>query len=218
MVVITDITVPADQFALGQLFDEYPDIAIELERLVPLDGGTIPLFWVEGENPADVEATIREDPLSEDVKVLTEMEERYLFEVLWSAEIDALISPLRQSRAEVLRAEGGTETWEFRLQFRDRADLAEFRDACQANDVQIDLKALYNPTLPAEDDEDELTPEQYDILATAYSNGYWNVPRGVELGEIADLIGISPNAASQRMRRGLKTVVGGVLEPEDRQS
>ena len=48
MAVITDISIPADQFRLGQLLDEYPDIDIELVRVIPLRDGIIPLFWVAG--------------------------------------------------------------------------------------------------------------------------------------------------------------------------
>jgi predicted DNA binding protein len=211
MVVITDIAIPSDQFALGQLLEAYPDIAIELERLVPLREGIIPLFWVEGGELGELEATIRSDPLTVDVAQLTELDGRYLFEITWSADVDALVQPLIESGAEVLRATGTVDLWEFRLQFRNRADLAVFRERCVDNDVDIRLQALYNPSLPELEPSDGLTPEQYDILATAHEYDYFHIPRGIELGEIADLIGISPNAASQRMRRALDYVVADVV-------
>lgn len=39
------LLIPADVFPLGRVLDEYPDVEIELERLVPLSEGIIPLFW-----------------------------------------------------------------------------------------------------------------------------------------------------------------------------
>lgn len=213
MTVITDITVPADEFALGRLFDSFPDITIELERLVPLDSSIIPLFWIEGQDPEDVERTIRTDSMTDDVNVLTTVDERILFEIRWNPEVDALITPLKESNAEVLRATGSADVWEFRLQFRDRTELADFRDRCQEHGLQMRLAAIYNPSHP--ESEQELSEEQYDIISTAYTNGYWNVPRNIELQDLAELIGISQNAASQRMRRGLSTVVGSYLESED---
>lgn len=207
MTVITDVAVPAEQFALGQLFDEYPDIAIDLERIVPLREGIIPLFWVEGGEPEAIEATLRADSLTEEVTLLTNLDGRYLFEMVWNANIDALVQPLIQSGAEVLRAEGGVDRWEFRLQFDNRAKLTDFRERCQANDVDMQLLALYNPAVPLHDDEEPLSNEQFDILATASEKGYFEIPRDITLTELADLIGISPNAASQRMRRGLGTLV-----------
>lgn len=213
MVVITDITVPADLFALGRLLDEYPEIEIELVRLVPLREGIIPLFWVEDGAPDDIESTIRGDPMTEEVRYLTEADNRHLFEIQWSAEIDGLITPLIQSGAEVLRAEGTVDSWEFRLQFESREQLADFRERCQENDVQMHLDALYNPSLPEHEADGGLTDQQFDILDTAYEKGYWDIPQGVTLGELAVLIGISSNAASQRMRRGLNTIVGQAIRP-----
>jgi len=209
MAVITDIEIPADEFALGRLLEEYPDIDIELVRVIPLREGIIPLFWVEGADPDDIEATIRGDPLTEEIELLTEADGRYLFEIRWSTDIDALVKPMIESHAEVLIANGSAEQWTFRLQFPNRSMLADFRQKCQENKIQFNLQALYNPTIPGEPvEEGDLSPQQYDLLATAYNNGYWHVPRDIELGELADLIGISSNAASQRMRRGLDTIVG----------
>ncbi|WP_264556470.1 hypothetical protein [Halocatena marina] len=59
--VIIDIAVPADQFALGQLLDEYPEIVIELEWLVSLREGIIPRFWVDDATAEEIKATIEED-------------------------------------------------------------------------------------------------------------------------------------------------------------
>jgi predicted DNA binding protein len=146
--------------------------------------------------------------MTTEVTHLTEMGDRHLFEITWQPDVNALVQPLIRSRAEVLRAEGTADAWEFRLQFEDRDQLAEFRRRCQDNDVRIQLDALYNPALPASATEDSgLTEQQYDLIATAYDNGYFEVPRGIELGGVADLVGISSNAASQRMRRGLNTIV-----------
>ena len=213
--VITDIEIPADKFALGRLLEEYPDVKIELVRVIPLRDGIIPLFWIEGVEPADVKTTLRADPMTEEITLLTEAESRYLFEIRWSSDINSLIGAMIENRADVLIAEGTVDRWSFRLQFANRSMLADFREDCQASDIKIELKALYNPTIPGESpNEEELSPEQYEVLATAHENGYWRIPRGVEQGEIADRVGISPNAASQRMRRGLDTVVSRVVADE----
>lgn len=217
MTVITDITIPADQFALGRLFDSYPDIEIELERLVPLRAGIIPLFWVEGAERNEIEATIASDEVVKKVTHLTEVDERHLFEIVWSPDINALVQPMIESDAEILKASGTVTNWEFRLQFVDRETLADFRERCQENGVRIHLDALYNPAVPFGDGEGGLTVEQYDIIATAHENDFWKVPRGITVGELADLIGISSNAASQRMRRGLGRIVSDHLR-EIRQS
>lgn len=209
MVVITDITVPAEQFAIGRLFEEFPDIGVELERVVPIGNAVIPLVWFEGPSQDDIARTLRTDPLTDDVEFLTETDDRYLFKLTWDEDVDHLVQPMIRNNAEVLQGSGTIEAWDFRLQFRNREDLAGFRQAAIDRGVEIELRRLYNPGLP--DEAGIITEEQRDAILTAYENGYWNVPRDVTLGELADLIGISDNATSQRLRRGIRTLVAETL-------
>lgn len=206
---ITDISVPAPAFRLGQLLEEYPNIEIELERIVPLRDSIIPYFWVEDGDEEAIEATLREDPLTETVHKLTEAEERILFEMRWSPEIDGLIQPLIEYNAEILRAEGTATEWEFRLQFAEHDDLTAFRKAAKANGVPITLRRIYNPALPTE--EGPLTPEQQDALITAQDQGYFEVPRQITQQELSDFIGISDQALSQRLRRGTSRLITEII-------
>ncbi|MBV0922792.1 helix-turn-helix domain-containing protein [Halomicroarcula limicola] len=205
MVVISDITVPSEDFALGNLLDEYPDIDIEIERIVPLQDGVMPLVWVANAPLEEVEGTIRADSLTKDVRVVTDADERSLFEIRWSSEINGLIQSMIANDVQVLTADGDEDEWEFRLQFLSRSDLTSFREQCGANDVDIRLRRLYNPSIP--DEDRELTGAQTECVMAALDMGYWNVPREHTLGEVADRVGISTNAASQRLRRGLEKLV-----------
>ncbi|WP_435335214.1 bacterio-opsin activator domain-containing protein [Haloarchaeobius sp. TZWWS8] len=216
MTVIIDISVPADQFALGQLFDRYPDIAVEVERLVPMESGILPLFWVDGADPDAVVEFLSGDPLVLDASVLSETEGRHLFQVLWSNDIDSIVRSLVESGADILRATGTVEAWKFRLHFRTREDMQSFREACRSEDVGFDLLGLYNPTPSTP--ESDLTEQQLEFVTAAFERGYWHVPRKVTLGELADEYGISDNAASQRIRRGLQTILGNVLSNDVQQT
>ncbi|WP_231188339.1 helix-turn-helix domain-containing protein [Haladaptatus sp. DYF46] len=207
--IITDITVPANQFALGCLLEAYPDIKVELESLVPLQSGIIPLFWVEGGEHDAIEATLHNDPLTRDVQLLTEADGRFLFEIEWSADVNHLVQPLLATDTEILVAEGTVDAWEFRLQFPTRQALTEFLAQCREHGVAIDLRRLYNPTLP--DEGGQLTTDQREIITTAYERGFWNIPRDSTLEDLAAELGISGNSASQRLRRGITTLVAEVL-------
>jgi predicted DNA binding protein len=206
---IIDVRVPAAAFPLGRILREYPEVEIELERLVPTRNAVIPLFWVASEREESVERTLREDPLVEELDELTRTPNRVLYAVTWSPEIDTMVKLLIDLDVEVLTAEGTANFWEFRLQFRNREQLARFRRDCREHGLPLDLLRVYNPMIPPE--EGPLTPEQTDALATAYENGYFDVPRQASLQELADLIGISDSALSQRLRRGIRTVVGESL-------
>lgn len=205
MVVMVDFAVPADQFALGRLFETFPAVAIELERVIPLDSGVLPLIWVSDVDVGSFERELRTDPMVRDVKRLTEAEGRTLLEIDWSPEVDGLVQPMVRNHADLLRGRGGPETWEFRVQFQSRDRLAAFRDDCLEHGVHLDVRRIHDPELPT--GEQRLSDAQRAALQTSYEEGYWNVPRETDLGTLGDLMDISDTAASQRLRRGVRTLI-----------
>jgi GAF domain-containing protein len=60
---------------------------------------------------------------------------------------------------------------------------------------------------PAESPIEALTEGQEEILDTAVRTGYFDIPRQTSLSELGSLVGISQNAASERMRRAQSTVL-----------
>lgn len=46
MATIAEYTIPAESFPLGSVFKEFPDVEVELERVVPTNKAIIPYFWV----------------------------------------------------------------------------------------------------------------------------------------------------------------------------
>ena len=206
---ITDIRVPAGDFPLGRILQEYPDIEIELERIVPTREQIIPLFWIESGSERAVEETLESDPLVEEIVQLTRTPDRILYSVNWSPDINALVRAIVDLGVDVLTAEGTSNFWEFRLQFEDREKLGRFRRTCQEKDIHLDLLRVYNPQMPPE--SGPLTPEQRDALNAAYEEGYWDIPRGTTQQDLADLVGISDNSLSQRLRRGTKIAVAELL-------
>lgn len=209
MGIITDIRVPADSFPLGRILQAYPEVTIELERIVPLTDEIIPLFWVQSERDDVVEAALRDDPLVETITQLTRTPERILYAINWSPNINALMGTLLRLGVTVLSADGTATDWEFRLQFTDQDQLSRFQRACQEKGIPLDLRRLYNPVLPAE--EGLLSPEQTAALTMAYEHGYWNIPREITQSELANRLGISANALSERLRRGTNHLVADWL-------
>jgi len=212
MIVIVDISVSADQFPLGRILDAYPNVEIELERLVPLKDGIIPLFWVSDGDSAAIEATLRDDPMTNSVSRLTQTDSRVLYEVEWGPDVNGLVQALLESDARLLAAEGNADIWDFRIQFDARADLARFRELCDASAISLTLRRLYNPMLPEE--SGSLSDEQYEALVTAFRQGYFDVPRASKMSDLAAGFGVSDSAFSQRIRRGISTLIDETLMPE----
>jgi predicted DNA binding protein len=212
MTVIADITVPADAFELGRVLREFPDVAVELERVVPLQGGVIPLFWVSGCDTTAVETALAESDHTKSVTQLTTTDEETLFEVRWTDQVDGIVRALIETRAKVLEATGEAEQWDFRLRFEAREQLAELNGALTDAGIPVTLRHIYNPSVP--EDASALSAEQREALLLAYRRGFFEVPRKVTLAELASEMGISDSALSQRMRRGLAVAVEQVVVSE----
>jgi predicted DNA binding protein len=205
MIPIVDITVRANDFELGRLLEEIPQIQIELERIVPLRDSVLPLFWTSNGDIDEVIAILEESPLTQKVNYLTEDGKRQLFEVRWSSDVDGLIQNMIETNARMLEGESIGEGWDFRLQFPSHDDLAMFRAMCEEKEIPVILRRLYNPHYPTEGNG--MSSEQHEALLLAYERGYFDIPRQTSLSDLADVFEISDNAYSQRLRRGLSSLI-----------
>lgn len=147
----------------------------------------------------------------EHVEILSVKEDRALFELDWSPQVDGLIRPLMEHRGDTLRTEGTAKEWEFRIQFRNRELLNAFRESCANSGLEFTLKRLYDPS--PEEDEPLLSDEQLDALLTAYDGGLWDIPRQTSVTGVGERIGIRSQAASERLRRGVKVLVHEYVVP-----
>lgn len=205
MTAIVDLSVPAEDFELGQLVLGHPGMRVELERIVPLKEGVLPFFWVSGGTPDSVEETLLSSPDVESVERLTELEDETLYQVWWSPNIDGFVESLVTTGGTVLEG-GGTDTeWTFRLRFPDHESLSTFGDACEQKEIQLNIRSVYNPHPP--EVESSLTPAQRQTLRIAFDKGYFEVPRRVTLPELATEFDVSKQAVSQRLRRGLNNLL-----------
>jgi len=71
-----------------------------------------------------------------------------------------------------------------------------------------------NPLGSPEGIESNLTETQRDTLLTALQAGYFDVPRRINLQDLAEQFGISDTALSQRLRRGLTELLTSTLPRE----
>ena len=71
MVVITDIKVGADDFRLERLFESFPNISIEVERVILTNKGVMPLFWIAGTDSQAVAESLQADSVVKTVQITT---------------------------------------------------------------------------------------------------------------------------------------------------
>lgn len=214
MSVIATMEFAAEDFELGRLFETAPVETVEIEATVPISDSVLPYVWIEAADPDPTVRALGEASSVETVTVREALPPRYLLEITWAADCDELIRDLCRADAVVLRASRTGDTWQFQCRFPDYDDLSAFNRACRDRDVAVDLAELHQPTGPSGDSRYGLSAEQREILVRAAAAGYFEVPRGATLDVLGEDLGISDTAASQRLRRGLATLLEETLLAE----
>lgn len=211
MAVVAELKIPAEGFDLGRITSVLGRAHIELERVVPVGGDPMPFFWASGVDFETFERTVRDEQLVDDLTALARVGDRVLYQVVWGDMAANLTGILTDSDATILEA-AGKDVWLFRLRFPDHRGLQVFHNECQDQGITFAIQRIY--TLDEEQESKyhfDLTPEQREALVLALDKGYFGVPRGATLTDIADELGISQQAASERIRRGAESVLSRML-------
>jgi predicted DNA binding protein len=93
--------------------------------------------------------------------------------------------------------------WRLTVLFPDHQRLQEYWAVCRERGHTVRVGRLGEP----EDDGDVLTAPQEDVLRLAKEYSYFSIPRGAELSELASHLGISEQAVSERLRRGIDRLI-----------
>jgi predicted DNA binding protein len=201
MSVIIEISVPAEDFALGRSLESIDSSQFELERMIPTTEAVVPFFWAHDTDPEALETALEADEDVIGVDMIDKLDNRTLFRVEWVPDIDGLVQSIIKHEAAILEAIGTNDRWEFQLRFAESDDISSFQAALNESGVSFSLQRMYNPTDP-ETDTTGLTPAQREALVLALEHGYFAIPRETDLTELAEELGISDQAVNERMRRG----------------
>jgi predicted DNA binding protein len=216
MSVLVEFTIEAEQFALGTVLANGHDLDFELERIVPTGPEAMPFVWVATDrDPADVlpefEERIRGSARVRGFRALDRLHDGGLYRLEWGRDgDDGFLTALATAEATVLDA-WGNRTWTFRVRFTDHDRLTEFHDALDRFDVATEVTRTYTLTREsARRREFGLTSDQREALALAVERGYFETPSEVSLDELADELGVTKQAVSDRIRRGNHRVLQSI--------
>ncbi|QCW03142.1 helix-turn-helix domain-containing protein [Natrinema pallidum] len=219
MSTIADLRLPAADTALAATFERAPEATFELESSV---SKTRPSLWVSGVDPETVAAAFEADPSVETAELLVETGSRLLYDVTFGqgAGTGRLWDDLLADGGSLLEARASDGWWQVTVRYRDRDTLCVAYDRLLERGVNADLRRVTDVTdaLDAEDHQTRLTPEQREALEAALEYGYFEIPRGVSMEELAEELGISHQALSERFRRAYETLVDAELQPAGEES
>jgi predicted DNA binding protein len=216
MPTIIEFTVPADKFPLGNIFQNFPDVEIELERVIPTNHAIIPYFWVWGAGIPNIAGSFKRNSVVNSVELVDEVKGGGLFRAEWDTTMESILRGIATSDLILLSATGTEKLWQFELRTEDGTAITQFQQYCKNNSIDITITRLYALSEMRTGDQYHLSTEQEVALIAAFNAGYFNDPREATLDDIAQEMGITRQSLAARLRRGHRNLIGNTLihEPE----
>jgi predicted DNA binding protein len=211
MSVIVEMEVVASDFELGRILDIVSGVRIEVETMVPAGERAVPLFWVYDGDRSSFESSVRDHPAVDAVTEIDEFEDRTLYAIDWDVEFDHFFGAIVENDGHILAATGHSDAWQFELRFPGHDCLSEFRESLNGAGISFEVIRVYNPTRPDAGPWFGLTPTQREALVLAVESGYYDIPRTCTTVELAEKLGISDQAVTERLRRAIVNLVDNSL-------
>lgn len=214
MSIIATVAVPSTDFPLGTLTDIDEDVTLTVETTVPTSESVVPYVWVPETVSDSVVETLEAEAIVATVSTVDRTADHVLLKVTWRERVNGLLESIRAQDAIVTSAVGTGTQWTFRLRFSTYESLSVFYRSCVDQEISVELVQLHETVSPTETHQFGLTTPQREVIEDAYRAGYFDVPRGSTLVDLSNQLEVSDSAVSQRLRRGLATLIEETLAPD----
>jgi hypothetical protein len=206
-------SVSLDSPVLETSIERATAVDVTLEQQTTLDSALDLTLWAGGDDLDRFEDGLDADETVSRWVVVGGSDTRKLYRTRLTEAASSSINYHRwtDGKAVFLSAEREVGGWTVEAYFPDRSVLQQFEASCKANGVQFDLLKLSNSDGLQDTQQFGLSDVQAETLLTALERGYYSVPRQVNLGELAAPLDVSHQAVSERLRRGVGSLIGSTV-------
>ncbi|MDS0475599.1 helix-turn-helix domain-containing protein [Natrinema sp. 1APR25-10V2] len=213
MSLLASFEASSPALVLGPTLEALPSVDIAIERQYALNPARPILFcWVRHRDRERVEHALATDATVADFERIGGVDGRDCYR-LQRSDTDVVAAYRRWVAAggELLDCRGSDGRWEVEMRFPDRASFSDYHDFLADEGVTLELHRLSDGDDRRHGSESALTDAQREALVLAHERGFFEVPRETGLSEVADRLGISTQAVSERLRRGQAQLIEAQL-------
>lgn len=217
MAVVCSVRAPATALPLRETLLRAPHRRIEADPVVPVDGGLLPALWVADADGPTAAELVDADPDVARADPLGDQGDGTLVAVEWTVEPPVLVQAVAAVAGHCLEAVARDQAWRLTVRVPDRVALGEVYERCAGAGVHLTVERVSRGVTTASGVPGRaLSAPQREVLELAHRRGYFAVPRRVTLAELGAELGVSDAAVSQRLRRGLGTMLEATLGSDPR--
>lgn len=194
---------------LKRAFERAPAMIVHSEAQYLGDETSHYILSAEGDDFENFEDGIEADPSVTSYELLSAMDSRRLYRMTAAKPTHdtSTLSEWKDLNLVFLEGVGTREGWELRVGFPDHEALTQFRSLYRERELPFRLQKIYHESDVRDGGDTGLTDAQRDALVTAHEAGFFDVPQRVTQADVAKKLGISPQALSERLQRGIYTLV-----------
>ncbi|EMA46690.1 helix-turn-helix domain-containing protein [Halococcus saccharolyticus] len=211
MTTIAEFSIPVEEFALYDTLERRPDMVFEIDRVVAHETThVVPFVRAAHGDFEKLTVILEDDPSVEEVELLGEVEDEAFYRMVWTDRAQVIGYMVAGQGATIQEATASDGEWHLQVFFPDRSGLSATSNYAHESGFSLDVKRIYGLD-DMEQAQYDLTEQQHDTLTTAVERGYYDIPRGINAQELADELGISHQALSERFRRATKHLITSTL-------
>jgi predicted DNA binding protein len=208
--LLAEIHLSHDDLLLTSTIESVPGVTVQLEDTAMASESTF-FVSVVGDDFAAFERALDGDPTVSEATTFSVSADRRVYRIGAAASVTRFLPLAAELGVRVLDVKSGDGGWVVRVQMLSRDPLIDFRTACVEEDISFRVRQLYDAE-PSDDSTNvRLTGRQRDTVLTAYECGYYDVPRGISQGELAEKLDISTSAISQQLRRATGQLIASTF-------
>lgn len=201
--IVSQLRLEHPSLLLGPTLRRVPNVTVTPEYWTTVETGRTLVFCsVSSESFDAFETALEVDPTVTEPVLVDRYPDRRIYRVVRTDDTIPIIAQAASVGGRLLDLSSSRDGWLAQFHFPSRDRLVSFNDFCREREITVSVDHLR-----VSDDEDDgvvaLTDKQQQLLAIAHEEGYFEVPRGTSQDELAERLGISKSAVSQRLRRAI---------------
>lgn len=220
MATLAELSFPATEIALADAVTELPGCQFRVEESAfPGEKNTVHV-WITCDECSDIPSALEKDSSVESYECLVNREDEGLYALQIS---DSMLLPreiIQGAGGTVRAAYGRNGRWTLEVRFTNHEDIGEVDEMFTRYGIEVSYDSILRFDEASREQFSSLTDQQQEAIEMALEKGYYEIPRGITLAELAEELGISHQALSERMRRAQvkmaqERLTGGTTSPKN---
>jgi predicted DNA binding protein len=213
-VLLAEFGIRSPDLTLTEAFESVPGAAFDLVTETATDPEQpVLFFWASADDLAELEAAMAADQTVTDVEQYASGDGRRLYRARLSESVDLVLYPLWvELGVDLVHVHFDDGWWHFRVGLPERTHVGRLSEWFEAHGVEFELHSVVDA--PETEERSLLTPAQSEALELALGEGYYEVPRGATLADLAGTLDVSGQAVSERLRRGTAALLADHFSTE----